>query len=148
MSVLVNDVIVVKGEGARVLCPQSNWDVCPRWNGVPLVCYMQGLSGYNTENLTTNHSGTPCWERCHVPRTLKNPAVVFSRSRNHRRLNCPTLPTSPYFQWQSKFVDPIVLVSVLTKNMHKSYPFIFLYKSLSKDLTFVLNRYHKHMQLT
>ena len=29
----------------------------------------------------------------------------------HRRLNCPTLPTSPYFQWQSKFVNPIILVS-------------------------------------
>ena len=51
----------------------------------------------------------------HVPCTLKNPAVVFYRSRNlwlrHSRLNCPILSTSPYFQWQSKPVDPSVLVS-------------------------------------
>ena len=49
---------------------------------VPLVCYMQGLSGYNRENLTSNHSGALCWERCHVSHMLKNPAVVFDRSGN------------------------------------------------------------------
>ena len=43
-----------------------------------------GSSGYNseTENLTANHSNAMCWERFHVPRTLKNPAVGFIRSRN------------------------------------------------------------------
>ena len=57
--------------------------MCPRWwNGVTLACYMLGLSGYNTKNLTANHSGSPCWERCYVPSTLKNPAVVFDRSTN------------------------------------------------------------------
>ena len=69
---------------------QSNWVVCARWwNGVPLACYMLGSSGHNTDNLTTNRSGAPWWERCHVPRTLKNPFVVISQS----------LPSSPYFQW-------------------------------------------------
>ena len=57
--------------------------MCPRsWNGLLLACYMLGLSGYNMENMTANHSGPPWWERCHVPRTLKNPAVVFDGSGN------------------------------------------------------------------
>ena len=42
-----------------------------------------GSSGRNTENLTANHSGATCWEKCHVPRTLKNPSLVFSRIRVH-----------------------------------------------------------------
>ena len=88
------------------LRPQSNWDMCPRWRkGIPLACYMLGSSGYNTETLTANHSGAPCRERFHVPRTLKNPAVVFDKSRNHRRLNFPTLPNP----WQSKFYRPCCL---------------------------------------
>ena len=29
-----------------------------------------------------NHSGAPCSERCHVPRTLKNGSVVYDRSRS------------------------------------------------------------------
>ena len=37
---------------------------------------------HNTENLTVNHSDAPCLEKCHVPRTLKNAAVVFDRSRS------------------------------------------------------------------
>ena len=48
-----------------------------------LTCYMLGLSCHNTENLTANHIGATCLERCHVHRTLKNPAVVFDRSSNH-----------------------------------------------------------------
>ena len=68
---------------ARALCSQSNWVVCQRWwNWVPLACYMLGSSVHTTENPTANHSGVPCWERCHVPRTLKIPAEIFYRSRS------------------------------------------------------------------
>ena len=49
--------------------------------GIPGVLHAR-LVRHTTENLTANHSGAPCWERCHVPSTLKNPAVVFGRSRN------------------------------------------------------------------
>ena len=56
-----------------------------------------------------------CWEKCHVLRTLKNPAVLFYRCRNlcapPQEAKSPTLPTSSYFQWQSNFVDPIIFVS-------------------------------------
>ena len=104
----------------RALCPQSDWDVCPRWlNGAALAFYMLGSSGHNTENLTANHSGAPCWEKCHVPRTLKNAAVVghfgcsigvgASAPLQQAKLPDPTHPS--FFQWQSKLVDPIILVS-------------------------------------
>ena len=36
-----------------------------------------GVVGHNTENITTNHSGLTCWEGCHVPCRLTNPAMVF-----------------------------------------------------------------------
>ena len=55
---------------------------------------MLGSLGYNTENLTANHSDETGWERRHVRRTLKNPAIgVGTFTLRHRRLNCPTLPT-------------------------------------------------------
>ena len=79
-------------------------------SGEPLAFYMLGLSGCNTDNLTSNHSGALCWERCHIPRMLKNPAVVFDRNRNlcvpPQGLNCPNLPIPPFSQWQSKFFRP------------------------------------------
>ena len=60
----------------RQNCAQTQFGRVPRWwNGILLTCYILGLSGYNTKNLTANHSGTPCWERGHVPRTLKNPPL-------------------------------------------------------------------------
>ena len=99
------------------LCPQSKWVVSPRWwNGVPLACYMYmlGLSGYNTENLTANHTAQ-YWDRCHIPNMLKNPTVVFSWSRNYRApFQEAILPNPTHlscFQWQSKFVNPINLVN-------------------------------------
>ena len=91
LSLLLQPKLVVKGTqwcsepwpGTRALCQQGNWVVCPRWSGVPRACFMLGSSGHNTENLTANHSGATCWEKCRVPHTLKNPSVVFYRSRNH-----------------------------------------------------------------
>ena len=60
-----------------VLCPQSNWDVCPRWlNGAALTSCTLGMSGYDTENLTANHSGALCVENRHVPCMLKTTAGV------------------------------------------------------------------------
>ena len=47
-----------------------------------LACYMLGSSGNNAKNLTANHKDSTCRERRHVPRKLKNYAVVFDRSRN------------------------------------------------------------------
>ena len=68
--------------GAKALSPQSIWVLCPRWlNGILLACQMLGLSGHNMENLTTSHGGATCWEKCHIPRMLKNAAVVSDRSR-------------------------------------------------------------------
>ena len=91
--------------------------MCPRrWKGVHLAYYMLGMSDYNTENLTENHSGAPCWEICHVSGTLRNPTVVFNRSRNlwvppqEAKFPDPTHP-SRFLVWQPKFVDPIILVS-------------------------------------
>ena len=48
---------------------------------------MLGSSDHNTENLTANHSGAPCWKKCHVPRTLKNAVVVFNRNSTEGLLN-------------------------------------------------------------
>ena len=107
--------------GGWALCPQGDKVVCPKWwNGVPLACCMLGLSSYNykTENLAANHSGASCWERCHVPRTLKTPAVVF---------DCPTLPIPPIFLWQSKFLDPWV-PSHFSFHHHQ---FMFIISSIS-----------------
>ena len=65
--------------------------MCPRWwNWVTLAYYMLRSS---------NHSGAPCRERCNFPCILKNPPVVFFRSRNHRappqraKLPDPTHPS-------------------------------------------------------
>ena len=88
--------------GGWALCPHGNWVVCPRWwNWVPLVWYM----------LTANHSAGPCWERCHVPRTFKNPSVVFDRSRN---LSAP--------QQEAKLPDSIHLFLVAIKICRPYYP--------------------------
>ena len=65
------------------------WVVCPRWwNRVPLACYMLGSLGH-IENLTTNYSGPRCWERCHVPRTLKNPSMVFYHCTQPQKAKLP-----------------------------------------------------------
>ena len=92
-----------------------------------------GSSGHNMENLIML-----CWERYHVPYMLKNPTVVFSRSRNHRalpqevELSDPT--TSPNFQWQSKFVNPIILVS------HPIFHFIIISCSSSEYSRYIAAR--------
>ena len=79
--------------------------MCPRWlNGAALASYMLGSSGHNTENLTANHSGAPCWEKCHVPRTLKNAAVVgligcsigVGASAPLQQAKLPNQPTPPF----------------------------------------------------
>ena len=92
-----------------MLCPLSNWVVCPRWwNGVPLVCNMLGSSGHNTENLTTNHSCAMNWERYHM---LKNATVVLFLSRNHWAV-----------PQEAKIAQPYPLLPVSSGNQNLSTP--------------------------
>ena len=90
--------------------------LCAPGGGKGYPCYMLGMSGYNTENLTANHSGARCWGGCLVSRTLENPSVVFSRSGNHRappqeaKLPDPTHPS--FFQWQSKYLALLSLYPI------------------------------------
>ena len=116
----------------RALCPQSNWVVCPRWlNGVPLASRMLGSSGYNTENLTANHSGAPCWEKYHVPRTLKNPSVDFEKEKascRYRRLNCPILPTLTFSSGNLKSLTLLALCPIPFSFQHY---FMFILSPIS-----------------
>ena len=65
------------------------------WNGVPLACYMLGLQGYNTENLTVLGKMP---SSSHVKKTLLWYSIgVGTFALGRRRLNCPTLPITPFF---------------------------------------------------
>ena len=80
-----SDQLVVEGDliVLRILAKGQSTFFAEQLGCVPEVveCYIQGLSGHNTENLTANHIGAMCWERCLIPGTLKNPALVIDWSR-------------------------------------------------------------------
>ena len=89
------------------------------------------------ENLTANHSGAQCWERCHVPRTLKN-LLWFSIgvgifALRNRRLNCPTLPITPFCCGIQSFS---ILLSL--------YPIPFFISSSSLYVHFLIP-FHVHL---
>ena len=84
-------------------------------------------------NLTANHSGVPCWERCQVPRTLKNPALVFDRSGKpsaspqEAKLPDPTHPS--FFLAAIKICQPY----------YPCVPFLFSSSSSSFHVNFIIH---------
>ena len=120
-----NQYCILKAYKKHILLMLYQFGIAPRAGpGVKRIGPQQrapvGGMGYPshliTENPTANHSGATCLERCHVSLTLNNPSV-FSMGEEtiglrHKRLNCPILPSSPYFSGNKNLSTPLSLCPI------------------------------------